>query len=243
MRQGAFYDGWRGRIGLVSTAPGNSTEADFNRYRPEGVAVLTTRTPLAASTVESIRQMNGHMADAAAMLGKNCYADVIFLSSTAGSFVNGPKGDKAEAERLASLAGAPVLTSCGCLLRALQAVEAERISLVTPTSHKLHEAEKAYLEACAISVAGEANLDLSDPRDILAVDPKEVYRLAKDADTAAAQAVVISCSGLHLLEMIDILEQDLGKPVLTSNQFGLWGTLRALGVQEKICGLGTLFDY
>lgn len=40
-----FTDGWRGRIGLVATAPGNATEADFNRYRPAGVAVLTTRTP------------------------------------------------------------------------------------------------------------------------------------------------------------------------------------------------------
>ena len=46
----SFIDGWRGRIGLVATAPGNAAEADFNRYRPEGVAVMTTRTPLTSST-------------------------------------------------------------------------------------------------------------------------------------------------------------------------------------------------
>ncbi len=30
-----FIDGWRGRIGLVATASGNATEAEFNLYRPK----------------------------------------------------------------------------------------------------------------------------------------------------------------------------------------------------------------
>ncbi|MFR8331837.1 MAG: hypothetical protein ACLU9S_05295 [Oscillospiraceae bacterium] len=66
-----FTDGWQGRIGLVATAPGNATEADFNRYRPAGVAVLTTRTPLTASTPEEIREMNRFVDDAAALLAQN----------------------------------------------------------------------------------------------------------------------------------------------------------------------------
>ncbi len=41
-----YVDGWRGRIGLITPAPGNSTEAEFNKFLPEGVAVLTTRIPL-----------------------------------------------------------------------------------------------------------------------------------------------------------------------------------------------------
>lgn len=81
-----FTDGWRGRIGLVATAPGNATEADFNRYRPAGVAVLTTRTPLTASTPEGIREMNRFVDDAAALLAQNAYCDVVLLSSTGRQF-------------------------------------------------------------------------------------------------------------------------------------------------------------
>ena len=49
-----YVDGWRGRIGLITPAPGSSTELEFNRYKPEGVAVLTTRVPLAAFWREKI---------------------------------------------------------------------------------------------------------------------------------------------------------------------------------------------
>ena len=92
-----FVDGWRGRIGLVATAPGNATEAEFNRYRPEGVAVMTTRTPLTSSTPKGIRAMNRGVEEAAAMLAENAYCDVILLSSTAGSFVEGLQADLAQA--------------------------------------------------------------------------------------------------------------------------------------------------
>ena len=52
----------------------------------------------------------------------------------------------------------------------------------------------------------------------------------------------ISCTGLHVDGLIEPLEHELGKPVLTSNQCGLWGSLRALGIPDQLPGLGTLFQ-
>ena len=89
-----FTDGWKGRIGLVATAPGKATEADFNRWRPEGVAVMTTRTPLTSSTPEGIQAMNQSVEAAVAMLAQNAYCDVILCSSTAGSFADGRETDR-----------------------------------------------------------------------------------------------------------------------------------------------------
>ncbi len=40
--------------------------------------------------------------------------------------------------------------------------------------------------------------------------------------------------------IIQKLEQDLGKPVISSNQACFWHTLRLAGVKEKIEGYGTL---
>jgi maleate isomerase len=53
--------------------------------------------------------------------------------------------------------------------------------------------------------------------------------------------VFISCTGLHVLDIIDMLEKDLGKPVIASNQVSLWSALNKLDVHEKIQGLGRLF--
>jgi len=43
------------------------------------------------------------------------------------------------------------------------------------------------------------------------------------------------------MEIIAPMERELGKPVLASNQFGLWGSLRALGIPDKYPELGSLF--
>jgi maleate isomerase len=236
-----FTDGWKGRIGLVATAPGNSTEAEFNRYRPNGVAVLTTRTPLAESTSAGIQKMNSYVEDAAVMLAKNAYADVVLLSSTAGSFVNGREYELQETKRLEILTGTKVITSTGCLLRALEIFDISRITLITPSSQSLNDAETDYLTECGIEVVALGGFLYKDPQDIMSATPQDIYSLIRRTDNDSSQAIVVSCSGLHAMDIIDELEANMRKPVLTSNQFGLWGALRTIGVNEKIEGIGMLF--
>lgn len=241
--QKPFTDGWRGRIGLVATAPGNSTEAEFNRYRPNGVAVLTTRTPLTSSTPEGIRQMNRFVEDAVAMLAQNAYCDVVLCSSTAGSFVDGMETDNEKAAKLSLAHHCKVITSAQCMTRALQAVGAGSVTLITPSSEELNRVEVAYLNSAGISVTAQGGFHLSSPRDILAVRPEEVAELVRKVDCRQSDAVLLSCSGLHVMELIEPLEQELKKPVIASNQFGLWGSLRALDIQDKIPGIGMLWQY
>lgn len=238
---GRFTDGWLGRIGLVATAPGNATEADFNRYRPEGVAVMTTRTPLTASTPEGIRAMNDHVARAASMLADNAYCGVILLSSTAGSFVEGLDEDRRQCQALSACCGTRVISSAGCMLEALKEVQADSVTLITPSAPALNRLEVEFLGQAGITVAAQGGFQLSSPRDILCISPQEVCQLIRLRDVPQAQAVLISCSGLHVMEVIPQLEAELGKPVLASNQFGLWGCLRALGVKAERPELGQLF--
>ncbi|MGI5936354.1 MAG: maleate cis-trans isomerase family protein [Oscillospiraceae bacterium] len=238
-----FTYGWRGRIGLVATAPGNATEADFNKYRPEGVAVMTTRTPLTSSTPEGIRQMNRFIEDAALMLARNAYCDVILCSSTAGSFVDGREADEARAEKLSRKSGCKVITSAACMLQALNALGIGSVTLITPSSKELNCLEIAFLESAGIKVTAQGGFHLSSPRDILAVSPMEVAELVRQKDCAESDGILLSCSGLHVMEIIGSLEKELGKPVLASNQFGLWGCLRALGISDKLPGLGILWQH
>jgi len=237
-----FTDGWRGRIGLVATVPGNATEADFNKYRPNGVAVMTTRIPLTSSTPEGIRQMNKFTEDAVLMLASNAYCDVILCSSTAGSFVDGLSADNARAKQLSIKSGCKVITSASCMLLALQTLDIKTVTLITPSSKELNRLEIAFLEEAGVKVTAQGGFHFSSPRDILSISPDEVTDLVRRVDSAESDGVLISCSGLHVMEIIDPLEKELGKPVLASNQFGLWGCLRALGVYDKLSGIGILFE-
>jgi len=68
-----------------------------------------------------------------------------------------------------------------------------------------------------------------------------MYRLAKEVFSEDVEGVFISCTGLHVDSIIELLEKDLKRPVITSNQVMLWDVLRRINVNEKIEGLGKLF--
>jgi len=42
--------------------------------------------------------------------------------------------------------------------------------------------------------------------------------------------------------VLEVLERDLGKPVISSNQASLWRALDLAGVRESISGFGRLLD-
>ena len=69
---------------------------------------------------------------------------------------------------------------------------------------------------------------------------ERAYRLAREADAPAADAVLLSGTGLPTVGVLELLERDLGKPVLSSNQASLWRALRMAGVREPITGFGRL---
>ncbi len=55
-----------------------------------------------------------------------------------------------------------------------------------------------------------------------------------------ADAVLISGTGLPTAGVLDTLERELGKPVLSSNQAFLWRALRVAGVRTPVRGFGRL---
>jgi maleate cis-trans isomerase len=235
-----YVDGWRGRIGLITPSPGSSTEAEFNRYRPEGVAVLTTRIPLLGISKRALDEMNSYL-DKAASLLITAEVDAIVFGCTAGSLISGLGWDKKIIERLTRLTGTKVTTTSSGVLEALGALKVKKVAVATPYSLEVNEAEKAFLDGSGFKVTSIIGPLLTDPKLVPQIAPGEMYRMARKADTDDADAMFISCTGLHVLGIIDMLEKDLGKPVITSNQVSLWSALKKLNIHEKIEGLGKLF--
>ncbi|HEU5196042.1 MAG TPA: hypothetical protein VFW70_14975, partial [Methylomirabilota bacterium] len=55
-----------------------------------------------------------------------------------------------------------------------------------------------------------------------------------------ADAVLISGTGLPTAGIVEHLERDLGKPVVTSQTATLWRALGLLGISERVGGYGRL---
>ena len=74
------------------------------------------------------------------------------------------------------------------------------------------------------------------------VAPDFIARFARSIDRPDADAVFISCGAMRSLEVIEQIEQSLGKPVICSNQAMIWECLRLAGIDDKIPGYGSLLS-
>jgi maleate cis-trans isomerase len=73
--------------------------------------------------------------------------------------------------------------------------------------------------------------------------PEDAYKIAKEVDSKANDAVFISCTNFRTIEIIELLEKEIGKPVITSNQATMWHALRKLGISDNLHGYGMLFEH
>ena len=103
------------------------------------------------------------------------------------------------------------------------------------------------VSAETISRASEEGLKITDMKGLGATNMMDVsldatYELALEVDSKDAEVVFISCTGLRSLELIDRLEKELDKPVISSNTATMWNVLRILGIDDPLKGCGILFD-
>ena len=69
---------------------------------------------------------------------------------------------------------------------------------------------------------------------------ERAYGLARMVDREDAEAVFLSGTGIPTLPVLELLEQDLGKPVISSGSAMMWHALRLAGVGQPIPGYGRL---
>jgi maleate cis-trans isomerase len=238
--------GWRARIGVL-LPPGNPTvEPELYRMAPDGVSLHFARLEAppsdgppggAAGMEERTRAYREGLAGPAAALGQVRPA-VVVLAHTASSYALGFGSEQPLIDRIASLCGAPALLAAHAALAALQHFGVKRLALGTPYPESISRQGKAYWEAAGFQVVGYHRL--TDVADIYAESEERAHLLGRRADAPDAEAVLLSGTGLPTVAVLETLERDLGKPVISSNQACLWRALRLAGVREAIPGFGRL---
>jgi maleate isomerase len=67
-----------------------------------------------------------------------------------------------------------------------------------------------------------------------------LYAQIRAACPANADGVLIAGTGFRCVAILEALEQDLKRPVISANQASLWHCLRSAGVQAPVEGYGSL---
>jgi len=165
---------------------------------------------------------------------------VVVLSHTAVSYLSGFAAEPALLDRIAKLSGARPLTAASAIAEALRHLGARRIALATPYPEVIASAGRTYWTAAGFEIV--AHRGLPDVTNIYEETEERAYTLGRAADAPGADAVLISGTGLPTAGIVERLERDLGKPVVTSQTATLWRALGLLGVEEAVRGYGRLLS-
>jgi maleate isomerase len=168
--------------------------------------------------------------------------ELVILAQTSASLFADDYDDSV-IRRMSAGAGVPAVTSAQAVGRAVRALGARRIAVVSPYSADVNQraghyfAAKHGLEAVALEGFGATDsyaigqLGSENARDAFArIDRPEI------------EVFVVPGGNFPTLTSIASWEGEFGKPVVTTNQASFWATLRAFDAANGVPGFGRLLE-
>ncbi len=225
--------GWRSRLGCLLPSANRTAEPELYQMRAPGVSFHFGRVPLVFDSKEELERV----AEAAPVESRklaDAEVDAICLTCTAASFYYGGDYDLQLARSIAEASGSTATSTASAVVGAMRALNIRRVSVLSPYPDFLNDQLVRFLRDKGIEVATIKGLSLETGMD--AVSPGDIYRLALDVAHDSAEGLFISCTDFPSLGILESLENDLGKPIVTSNQATAWLLYQIAGVDAKDLG-------
>lgn len=141
---------------------------------------------------------------------------------------------------------APVISSAGALLRALTALGATKVVMVTPYMKPLTKLVADYVADAGFEVLDTLSLEVSDNIAVANLDPMDLTEHWKRLDPQAledADVLILSaCVQMPSLPAIQAVEDVYGKPVLSAATATAWSMLSDLGLPTEAPDAGSLLS-
>ncbi len=233
----------RAAIGLIVLATDQTMEHEFRQaIRLPGVGVFHARLYNSADiTPETLRAMRPLIAPATALILPDMRLDVVAFGCTSASMTLGEEAVFAEIRRVRP--GVACTTPVTAAFAACRSLGARRVGVLTPYSAAVNRTVRAYLEQHGLEVAAFATFDKADDREVARIAPRSIEdAVVALAESAALDAVFVSCTSLRLCERVAAIEARAGIPVTSSDHALAWHCLRLAGVDDIVPGLGRLFE-
>ncbi|WP_353570783.1 hypothetical protein [Candidatus Albibeggiatoa sp. nov. BB20] len=233
----------RAAIGLLALSSDTVSEPEVSAFLPQqGIGFYTSRVPMSdIATVESLASMKPSIKAAADLLVPSDNIDVIAYGCTAAAILIGSDNIK---QTIQATRKTPVAYSDPMLagLTALRTLNCQRIVLLTPYIDDVGDVVSTHFEQQNITVVDKASFKKSGDPEIARISPHSIYQAAVNlAQDKEIDALFISCTALRVFDVLESIEQKIGKPVISSNQALAWHCLRLAGDNSILENRGQLF--
>jgi maleate isomerase len=228
---------WKYQLGLIVPSWNTTMEYECCRMAPAGVSIHSSRIPHTDDSEKS-NLHTAEVAPAAAELLAHAKVNAICFGCTGASFVK-TGIDQKIIQEIEAVTKTPTTTSSTAITEALNYLEIKSVAIASPYPEKANDLLAKFLVRSGFKVVSQRGLNVECPAFL---PPENAYKVAVDANSEKADGILISCTNFRSLEVIEQLERDLGKPVISSNTASMWKILQLAGVKDKVSGAGNLFQ-
>jgi maleate isomerase len=248
-------DGWGSvtRLGVLTPHADVGPESELQAMAPPGIAIHAARAPFGAMVAGGAMDPTIPLApvqafaeppflDEAAALLAAAPVEAIGYGFTSSAYVIGAAGEAAMVARLRERTGSiPVAATCAAAVTGLGSLDVGRLAVISPPwfDAELDALGAAYFRDQGFDVvfSGPAGL----PSDQRQIEPAALYEWARTRVPDEADGVFIGGNGFRAVGVIEALEAELGRPVLTANQALLWSLIGLSRATAPVVGYGRLF--
>ncbi|MBI2955474.1 MAG: hypothetical protein HYY30_14260 [Chloroflexi bacterium] len=234
--------GWRGILGQIGPSRGDELVFEFYQMAPEGVLIRYSHGAIRQLDRENIERQIARIEEVAIDLDESG-VDLIMIGGSPLFTTQGVGSDITTCARIQQKVKVPVTATVTAEIEALRTMGAKKVVLATPFEEWLNQTMKGFLEGSGFEVVNMGGLGIKRNVDLARVPDYSAYRLAKklylEADTKA-DAVFIHCPRWPTINHIELLEMELGCPVVTTSQCVTWHALKLMGIRDDIQGYGAL---
>ncbi|MGH7773188.1 MAG: maleate cis-trans isomerase family protein [Candidatus Binatia bacterium] len=233
--------GWRAKVGHVAPSRGDTLVYEFYKMFPEGFMFLnSTGTIRQLVDADFDRQLQRIEEATVDLAENNC--DVIIIGGSPLFTKMGYGSDIAMGKKLTEKAGVPVAAGIAGEMEALKTMGIKKVVVATPHEDELNQRMKRFLEASGFEVLKIEGYGIRKNSQLSEMPVHASYKIAKRLYEQAPQAdgVFIPCPRWPTIGDVELLEREIGKPVITSCQAYIWYALKLIHIKEPITNFGRL---
>lgn len=237
--------GWRARIGVIHPSMSITDIEELPKAAPEGVQFIFARLLIPGkfelANEEVTRAMLEHIEQAAKEVA-SANVQLIMQHCGAMSMFRGWGADNEIVTKIEAATGIPAVSMGTAEVEALHKLDMHRVVVFTPYEESINAAVEQYLRGAGIEVVLLKRLGVA--REIIEISPYGIYRPIKDTYLKAPpnDGMILLGGAVRTFQIIQPLEYDTGKPVVTAIQASLWKALNMVSVREPIKGYGKLLQ-
>jgi maleate isomerase len=243
-----MLESWRARIGWINPRVNSDVEVyDFYQTAPKDVVLVVNSLLVIDSDRREEIEASLALVERAVEHLNRSKVDLVMMNGAPVHLHFGTEGHQQLLKRMAAVSNVTVTTSSQALSRSFKALDAKDILVISSwrsESSQLLTNLRAYLASQDIKIAAVEGIGRQlQSYQKLQMTPAAIYANVVSAAKKHQHydAVYIQSGTMAATPIIDRLEQEIGKPVVSSNSASVFGSFQMLGI-KALPGYGRLLS-